>query len=239
MVDKSQMVIHCGGVNVERETLLEILPPEATDTYFPISHAQLTEMVHLTAADLLGMELVRETYAVANDGNRFFGLQTFSPPALIDEQEFGLSIGFRNSYDRSMSIGFAMGFRVFICDNLAISGDIRYCRKHTKNAWPDVENTLIALLYKKGRNLQERFEEDVHGLKHKHIDRTTGLGLLTELFLQKAMSPPQLVTACQDWKQEEELTKWRLYNAATHALKTTPPGRILENHQAVHHLLAA
>ena len=40
-------------------------------------------------------------------------------------------VGFRNSHDKSMVAGICAGARVFVCDNLAFSGDFSEKRKHT------------------------------------------------------------------------------------------------------------
>jgi hypothetical protein len=66
---------------------------------------------------------------LARQGNQLFALLNFKK----DHNELGLSVAFRNSYDRSMSIGLAIGASVFICDNLALNGDIAVMKKHTKN----------------------------------------------------------------------------------------------------------
>ena len=49
--------------------------------------------------------LIGETYAVAWQGNQMFALLKFKS----DNEEMGLSVAFRNSYDKSMSVGIAIG----------------------------------------------------------------------------------------------------------------------------------
>ena len=51
---------------------------------------------------------------------------------------FGLVIGLRNSHDKSFPSALALGNRVFVCDNLAFSGEIKLSRKHTKNISRDL-----------------------------------------------------------------------------------------------------
>ena len=72
-----------------------------------------------------------------------------------DNEEMGLSVAFRNSYDKSMSVGVAIGASVFICDNLALHGDIAVMKKHTKNVWTELEDLAIASLYKAQRNFNK------------------------------------------------------------------------------------
>lgn len=90
--------------------------PEATDSYLPVSHYLLADKLLAISQDLLtDYAPVGEHYALARNGNQLFALLNFKK----DHTELGLSVAFRNSYDRSMSIGLAMRASVFICDNLA------------------------------------------------------------------------------------------------------------------------
>ena len=44
------------------------------------------------------------------------------------------SIGIRNSHDKSIRLGLTAGLRVFVCSNMAFSGDFRpVLAKHTKS----------------------------------------------------------------------------------------------------------
>src|SRR5947208_16941561 len=44
------------------------------------------------------------------------------------------SIGIRNSNDKSMRLALTAGYRVFVCDNMAFSGDFTpLLHKHTRN----------------------------------------------------------------------------------------------------------
>ena len=168
----SKIMIHCGGKVVDLPALAEVELPEKTSTYQPVAHYDLAETVKSHATQLLRMECVGETYALAKDGARMFGLQTFNGNGNSDE--YGFSVAFRNSYDKSMSLGLAAGFKVFVCDNLAINGEINIMRRHTGEIWNDLENMLIVTLFKKGPEIRERFAQDVHNFKQFTIDRPRG-----------------------------------------------------------------
>src|SRR4051812_22884309 len=43
-----------------------------------------------------------------------------------------LAVGIRNSFDKSLPLGFVAGNRVFVCDNLAFRSDLSVKRKHTR-----------------------------------------------------------------------------------------------------------
>jgi len=44
-----------------------------------------------------------------------------------------VALGLRNSHDKSFSLALTVGFRVFVCDNLAFIGDFQavIAKKHT------------------------------------------------------------------------------------------------------------
>jgi hypothetical protein len=126
------MMLHRGALEVKRSDLDLVPLPEATDSYTPVSHYHLTDRLLTISNDILtDYCLVGEKYALARQGQQMFAFLQFKR----EEAELGLCLAFRNSYDRSMSVGMAIGASVFICDNLALTGDIAVMRKHTKNIW--------------------------------------------------------------------------------------------------------
>ncbi len=40
------LIAHCGAEKLSRDQLVTILPPEPTDTFKPIKHADLVDEVH-------------------------------------------------------------------------------------------------------------------------------------------------------------------------------------------------
>jgi len=49
-------------------------------------------------------------------------------------------VGVRNSHDQTYPAGLVAGTRVFVCDNLAFSGEVRISRKHTAHAMRDLHH---------------------------------------------------------------------------------------------------
>lgn len=97
-----------------RDQLDLIQVPEATGSYVPVSHYHLADKLLGMSTDILrDYALVGEEYAVARQGNQLFAVLKFRK----DNADMALSIAFRNSYDRSMSLGIAIGATVFVCDN--------------------------------------------------------------------------------------------------------------------------
>lgn len=263
MKNQSNLVAHCGGEVVPYEALADFAIPEKTKSYEPVTHQSLIENIRTAGAELLRRPVIKETFAVTREGQRFFGLITFANGQDTEDlvkcvdcdgagcptcnstgwlPEAGVSIGIRNSYDMSMSIGVALGFRVFVCDNLAFSGEIHVMRKHTKNVWENLDQILVHTLFRKGPGLVNQFREDAATLKGSVMERMAGFEFMGRMYGEKILTPNQLSVAAGFWEYEckqaqaieHQANAWQLYNSITQGLKSTPPNKIMEKHKALH-----
>jgi hypothetical protein len=229
------LMLHRGAVPVKREELDLIPMPEETDSYVPISHYHLAEKLLTISQDILtDYVLVGENYGIARQGQQMFAVLNFKN----DNKEMALSIAFRNSYDRSMSLGFAFGGSVFCCDNLSLQGEVVVMRKHTKNVWTGLEDTAIATLYKSQHNFQQ-ICADAESLRGKVIDNRDAFSAMGILYGNDIVSPRQLTVLKEEWlkpKHEEFQPRnlWSLYNCGTESLKSSPPISIMEKHINMH-----
>lgn len=114
---------------VTREQLaLAPVPPE-TATFKPVPHITLVMALETILADK-GITVTREQYALRSDGSRMFG--TFDLALAGAYEASAGALGFRTANNRSMSLQMVAGMRVFVCDNMALSGDMVVLkRKHT------------------------------------------------------------------------------------------------------------
>ncbi len=231
----NELILHRGG-NLVTKADLDLVPlPEATDSYLPVSHYHLADKLLTISRDLLtDYVLVGEQYALARSGNQLFALLNFKK----DHSEMGLSIAWRNSYDRSMSIGLAIGAQVFCCDNLALNGDIVLMKKHTKNVWNALEDLTISTLYRAGKNFPKVIA-DADRMKTIAINNRNAFELMGYFFGQDIVSPRQLTTVKDEWLRPSHTefqprNKWSFFNAVTEALKSCPPVSIMEKHKAAY-----
>lgn len=229
------LMLHCGGKSASLGELDLIAMPQATETYQPVSHYLLARKALTITQDLLkGYVLNSESYGLAREGSQMFGVLQFKG----ENPEMGISIGFRNAYDKSMVVGFAAGGSVFVCDNLTISGDIVVMRKHTKNVWADLEEKMIITCY----NAVHTFKQLTFDAEQfKTIEMTTdqGFGHLGVLCGHDVIGPRQFVAARNEWiKPRHEAFQprngWSLYNAVTEVLKSSPPQEVMERHVELH-----
>lgn len=107
----------------------DIEVPQDTDTYKALPHRVLVEKLTDTFSCKYGKDSITDVqFGVAKKGRQLFGTIEMKNKHNTD---FSFSVGFRNSYDKSLSVGLIAGTRVFVCSNLCFSGDIKYMRKHT------------------------------------------------------------------------------------------------------------
>jgi hypothetical protein len=233
-----QMIIHRGSELVTRDQLDLIKTPEKTDSYIPVSHHSLADKVLTISRDILrDYSLAGEKYAVARQGNQMFALLKFKS----DNEEMGLSVAFRNSYDKSMSVGIAIGASVFICDNLALHGDIAVMKKHTLNVWNALEDIAIATLYRAQRNF-DKVVIDSRRMKEIPLKDDEAFRLMGYLYGHDLVSPRQLTVLKDEWlkpshEEFRDRNMWSLFNGATEALKSCPPTVIMEKHAGVYQAL--
>ena len=175
---QSQLLMHtASGEYCTLDELRNIPLPEETPTYKPVSHFDLaTNLAEVSGTLLRDYVLDRSQYGLARDGAQLFGIHTYRNGS----DSMGLSIGFRNSYDKSMSVGIAIGASVFVCDNLALTGKIAIARKHTSNVWQDLEELTITTIYRSQHNFT-KIVEDAQIMQGQHLsddDAYRLLGLL-------------------------------------------------------------
>ncbi len=233
-------MMHVDGKEVTREQLDLIPLPQESDTYKPVSHYHLAnKLLTISQVILKDYLLVGEHYGLARNGNQMFAFFKFQK----DVGDLALSLAFRNSYDRSMSIGLAMGASVFVCDNLALQGEIVVMKKHTKNVWLALETTCIQTLYR-SQDCFAKITEDAAAMKSYPVNDLEAFKLMGLLYGRDIISPRQLTVVKEEWLRPtyEEFrprTMWSLYNACTEALKSSPPLTVMEKHVQLHHTITA
>src|SRR5215510_3294915 len=107
-----KLIAHSGAQYIDREGLKAIETPPATDTWTPIPHYDLVTALE---GQLLarGINIVKEQFAVQKA--KLFGV--IDTDYQVTE-EGGAAIGIRTANDKSLALQLAIGYRVFICDNL-------------------------------------------------------------------------------------------------------------------------
>lgn len=188
-------MMHVDGKEVTREQLDLIPLPAESDTYKPVSHYHLAnKLLTISQVILKDYLIVGEHYGLARNGNQMFAYFKFQK----EVGDMALSLAFRNSYDRSMSIGLAIGACVFVCDNLALQGEIVVMKKHTKNVWLALENTCIQTLYK-SQECFVKIAEDAEAMKIHPLEDEEAFKIMGLLYGRDIISPRQLTVVKDEW----------------------------------------
>jgi len=114
---------------------LPTFAPEATNRWFPISHATFYEEVRRSLKDAK-IKVSREQHVLASDGRRYFGVMYVKPDSHSKNLDWAtpngceLALGLRHSIDKSIAACLLYGAEVFVCSNLAFSGEIILAQKH-------------------------------------------------------------------------------------------------------------
>jgi hypothetical protein len=93
-----------------KDVLLNAEIPAQTRTYKPVTHQQLIDLT-LESIEGAGFSLDKQLYSASPDGLVANGNFTISNVA---DKEMQLQIGWQNSYNKTLSLKFAIGARIFI-----------------------------------------------------------------------------------------------------------------------------
>lgn len=248
------MILHCGGEQFDRQIVNSIPTPPSDGSYRALPYAELVGMVEDVVASTTGFPLRSEQYGlnrVERDGNgRVVAAgQIFFALTYDDGQNEGngFTIAGRSSHDKSLSVACVGGTRVFVCDNLALSGDsFRVQRKHTTNMVADLHSMLV-----------EGVEAAVQA--HKQINARWDTMRAIDLDLDQGymfhgialghgtLKPQQITRAQQSWANEfsdkpdpafpqhgRSLYGW--YQSLTEGLKRGAANTMIQRHVEVDRL---
>ena len=221
------------------DDLAEIKLPEETNSYVPVSHVDFINNTKDIANRILDKHsLHSEQFGIARDGKQMFGTLTYKEDFHDGDQELGLSIGLRNSYDKSMSLGLCSGASVFVCENLMMTGEVVAMRMHTGNIIDELKGMIFNALLK----CEDKFSTihaDSQRMKEVSIEDAFAYSTMGKLYGYGIIKERQLPVMKKEWEKPKyddfnDRTLWSLYNAGTEALKTTAPRHRMKRQIAMH-----
>lgn len=220
----STLVAHCGARKVTREELKTIPVPEGTKTHQPLSHHEIVEVLD-EALSFRNLSVVKDEYAVSHDGMKMFGIMDLN--YRLTDCRF--SIGLRNANDKSMRLALTAGYRVFVCDNMAFSGDFTpLLHKHTKNL--ELRDSISVAVDRIQRGFKP-LEARVRGMQEYGLTDNDARILIYGAFIDQAIKgvPRNLMSSVHghyfkpEQKEFAPRTLWSLSNAFTSAFKDLSP----------------
>lgn len=219
------LMLHAGSNRVSKADVLKARTPKPTRTWHPIPHADLIAMVmdHLKRA---GLTIQNEAHALWRDGLRYFG--TFE---VVDRDtrelhpDYGLIVGLRNSHDKSFPAGLAAGSHVFVCDNLAFSGEVTLTRRHTLYIMNDLPELVTRAVGRLGGLREHQFNR-IQRYKEVEINDQRAHDIIVRSLDHNIIGPLRLPAVVEQWRKPahedfQPRNVWSLFNAFTAILKGT------------------
>jgi hypothetical protein len=227
-------MLHCGAERVDFAGICAVAPPRRTRSYCPVPNGDLVgKLKHEIQRH--GLTIIKEEYGLSKDGQQLFGVLTID----TGNPAHPMVIGFRNSYNKTLSITIVIGTQVFVCDNLCISGNgQKALRKHTVNVWRDV----VALLERAMREALGHYDEmnrQLEALRALPCHLDLGYDLIGRALGHKVLLPQQATVALNDWREPRhqefaDRNMYSLYNCFTEGLKRGRMAALSDRHIVAH-----
>ena len=213
---------------VTREQLAALPEVIGTDSFKPVAHIELIKTLEqeLNNRDI---QIVREQFAMSKDGMRLFGTLDLT---LNGVEGMAAALGFRTANNRTMALQGIAGMRVFVCDNMAFSGEtIIMKRRHTSGL-----NLLDEIVYALDQydSHYKRLKTEISRLQTYGINDDNAKMLIYQIFAAKLM-PVRYFNAVDEMYFEKyvesdeprhvafrERTAWNLLNAFTDVAQAMP-----------------
>jgi hypothetical protein len=220
----TSLMIHRGGWEASKADLAAVPVPDVTGSYHPVPYGRFVEEVELHVPRF-GLKIQSSDYALAREGKQMFGVMTCTNGH--DADDYALAIGLRNSYDRSLSVGMVAGTRVFCCDNLAFSGEVKMNRKHTANVFRDLPDLIYRML-SQVTVLKARTDQEIATMKVFPISPQRAHHLMVTVIRANVFSALDLPKIIEAWEESlhpefDARSAWSLFNAFTEVLRGASP----------------
>jgi hypothetical protein len=197
--------------------------PELTKSYFPISHGELIDFVR-EKVDKMGLKIDNERYSTNKDQSKMFAEMAIS----CEDSDLRYALGFRNSHDKSLPVGFVSGAQVIVCSNLMLAGDVKQVRRHTSRISEDLDEKFELI----EKNIEKNFKtikEDIQVYKEKDLSYNKAAELYGKLLIKDTgIATVQQVTKAIDLFKAPihgfgNDTAWGFVNTMTEVFKESHP----------------
>lgn len=235
----ADLCLHSGGRLVTEQELAQIPTPQGTRSWHPIPHHALYEMTLNTLVNAglrptkvqLGVKQAKVQVATQRDdgydhaehleGAQFFGLIQLQLQAYSGE--YAVMVGLRNSHDKSLAAGICLGSSVFVCDNLAFSGEHQLARKHTRFIMMDIQDKVTKTI-RKIPQLADQQHQRIETYRARNVTDDAARVCLCRSAEQNILPWSALKPTWQHWIEPQHdafkpRNAWSLFNAFTETMK--------------------
>ncbi len=238
---KSNMMLHCGANEVLLDEVANNPTPAGTDTFVPVPHIQLYEEA-TKSLRASGLTVVNEVHALhtkrETEGANYFGLMEVES----ERDDYNLIVALRNSHIQQYAASFVLGNRVFVCDNLAFSGEVKLSRKHTRHVARDLPQVMARAVAKL---MQARVTQDerIFAYKAKELSLAEADHALMNMVRARVLAANKILPTANEFEKPShdehlgpngEHTVWTLCNAVTEVYKGTSVFTLPQRGMAMH-----
>jgi hypothetical protein len=246
------MLMISNAVEMPRASLAKIRTPEPTDTWRPVPHADVVDVLTERASSR-GLKIRNERYAVMPGalyptpgqkveipGARLFGTIDFEPiQGLPFPAGCTPSAGLRNSHDKSFALSILSGARVFVCSNGVLSAEHIVARKHTSRL--DLVASIDLAL--------DAFMDSIRSFQELHtklnawkLTKVRAQSLTVELARAGAFASSDILKVVDEYEKPrhaefKDRTAWSLYQASTETMKAQSAARQVDGLKALTQVL--
>jgi hypothetical protein len=228
------LVLHCGGQAITRDQLAQLPVPNALGARHKVR--PFIDDVNLVTESLSnrGLSIKQEGFGVVTDNQtklptRYFGLLELT----TQKQDFGVMVGLRGSYNQTLPRGLALGSRVFVCDNLAFSGEVQIKTRQTTFIDKRI-SSLFERALDRVEQLIELQEQRFERFRNTCLTVNDARFLIIEMLRQGVITGAQVQYVVNEFERPtydahkaDGATVWTLHNAVTEVAK----GQNLVTHQ--------
>ena len=237
--------------------------PAETRTYKPVSHKQLAKST-LKAIRDAGFELGVEEYYSSKEGKvatarytinsvgteEYFsareGLVANARYTISDiaDADMQLELGWQNSYDKTLSLKFAIGTRIMICENGCVSGNFgAFSKKHMGDIRTFAPHEMKEAIVDAAATFASMIDEK-DAMKDITITHRQKAEIIGRLFLEKKyigstqlnIIKDEIDHPTHDYMCPNSL--WELYQYVTFSMKELHPRSWMDDHINVHQFFA-
>lgn len=183
---------------IDETAVLNIPEPKFTRTWRPISHQRVIKSLESEIKDF-GLKITNRKYSLAKgaliDGTNILGAKMFGVWDIQNGQKpkgFSASIGFRNSINKTLSVGVCAGRHVFNCDNLQMSGEFVEFKRHTGDLNDSELDDLTHRAVGKVLNRIKAFEKWLNQLKTIRLNSLDTKRIIYDSIIQEVVSTTKL-----------------------------------------------
>lgn len=218
---EANLMLHCGGHQVSYQDLQQIKTPAPEGIWHPLDHTTIFQTM-MDALTTSNYHVMQSVHAISANGANYFGLAQVNAD-FLETEEYGLVVGFRNSHNKQFSASMVAGAQVFVCDNLAFSGEVSFKHKHTTNVLDKLPE-LFMMGVSKLNTLYMNQEKRYAAYKQHTFDPHKAEELIVNMYRQKIFNSRELghmidIYDNPTYDEYGKDTAWTLFNAGTEVVR--------------------